>query len=296
MSDGSTTPDRSVASNLLARHLSEGAQRATHRTEGAAALVGVPAAITMKDLRVRFGEHVAVRTTTLDFNTHQVTALVGPSGCGKTTVLRAINRLHDDAGATVEGSVHLGALDVYASETSPELVRSRVGMVFQRPNPFPTMSIFNNVVAGLRFSGLRDKALLAEACEAALHHADLWDLVKDRLNEPATRLSGGQQQRLCIARALAVEPEVLLMDEPTSALDPVATQKIEDLITQISAHVTVVLVTHDMFQAARVSDKTAVFLLGEGRVGELVEEGPTAEIFSNPTDQRTAQYLTGHLA
>lgn len=252
-------------------------------------------AISLDNVAVRFGEHTAVRRATLDLDAKQVTALVGPSGCGKTTVLRAINRLHDDVGAIVTGSIHLGDLDVYAPDTSAELVRSRVGMVFQRPNPFPSMSIFNNVVAGLRFNGIRDKALLREACEAALHHADLWDLAKDRLNEPATRLSGGQQQRLCIARALAVEPEVLLMDEPTSSLDPVATQKIEDLITQISAHVTVVLVTHDMFQAARVSDKTAVFLLGEGRVGELIEAGPTAEIFSTPNDERTAHYLTGHL-
>ena len=281
--------------SVLARHLKEGANRAAQREHTSARLETMAPAVSLKDVQVRFGDHTAVRNTTIDLEAKEVTALVGPSGCGKTTVLRAINRLHDDVGAVVEGSIHLGDLDVYAPDTSAELVRSRVGMVFQRPNPFPSMSIFNNVVAGLRFNGIRDKALLAEACEAALHHADLWELVKDRLNEPATRLSGGQQQRLCIARALAVEPEVLLMDEPTSALDPVATQKIEDLITQISAHVTVVLVTHDMFQAARVSDKTAVFLLGEGRVGELVEVGPTAEIFANPTDERTAHYLTGHL-
>jgi phosphate transport system ATP-binding protein len=281
---------------VLSRHLKEGVNRAARREDASARLDPMAPAITLRDVSVRFGDHTAVRNTTIDLEAKQVTALVGPSGCGKTTVLRAINRLHDDAGAVVEGAIHLGDLDVYAPDTSAELVRSRVGMVFQRPNPFPSMSIFNNVVAGLRFNGIRDKVLLAEACEAALHHADLWELVKDRLNEPATRLSGGQQQRLCIARALAVEPEVILMDEPTSALDPVATQKIEDLITQISAHVTVVLVTHDMFQAARVSDKTGVFLLGEGRVGELVEVGPTAEIFSNPSDERTAHYLTGHLS
>ena len=172
------------------------------------------------------------------------------------------------------GQVHVGELDIYARDTRPELVRSLVGMVFQRPNPFPTMSIFDNVVAGLRLNGVRSKAVLREAAEAALHHAALWDLVKDRLNAPAIRLSGGQQQRLCIARALAVEPEVLLMDEPCSALDPIATAKIEELITRLSVDVTIGLVTHNMFQATRVSDFTAVFMLGEDRsTGELVEYG-----------------------
>jgi phosphate transport system ATP-binding protein len=256
---------------------------------------GAPAAISLTDVSVSFGDTVAVRHATLDLAENRVTALVGPSGCGKTTILRSINRLHDDNGATVTGTVMLGDLDVYAPTTAPELVRSRVGMVFQRPNPFPTMSIRDNVVAGLRFNGIRDKRLLREACETALHHAALWDLVKDRLDEPATRLSGGQQQRLCIARALAVEPEVLLMDEPTSALDPVATSKIEVLISELAKHVTVALVTHDMFQAARVSDQTAVFLLGDDRVGELVEVGPTSEVFTAPHDQRTLAYLTGHV-
>jgi phosphate transport system ATP-binding protein len=255
---------------------------------------GAPA-ITLEDVAVSFGDRVAVRKATLALATNRVTALVGPSGCGKTSILRAINRLHDHTGGTVTGEVRLGDLDVYAPGTSPELVRSRVGMVFQRPNPFPTMSIFDNAVSGLRFNGVRSKALLAEAGEAALRQAALWDIVKDRLRDPAVRLSGGQQQRLCIARALAVEPEVLLMDEPCSALDPVATAKIEALIAELSAHVTVVLVTHNMFQAARVSDETAVFLLGEDRVGELVEVGVTADVFSAPRDDRTREYVTGHI-
>ena len=252
-------------------------------------------AVTLDDVSVSFGGKVAVRNATLDLATKRVTALVGPSGCGKTSILRAINRLHDHTGGTVTGTIRLGDLDVYATDTQPELVRSRVGMVFQRPNPFPTMSIFDNVVSGLRFNGVRSKSLLADAGEAALRQAALWDIVKDRLRDPAIKLSGGQQQRLCIARALAVEPEVLLMDEPCSALDPIATAKIEALITELSAHVTVVLVTHNMFQAARVSDETAVFLLGEDRVGELVEVGPTTEVFGSPTDERTQAYVTGHI-
>jgi len=251
--------------------------------------------VALDDVSVSFGDHVAVRNTTLSLAANRVTALVGPSGCGKTSILRAVNRLHDHTGGIVHGRIRLGDLDVYGPGTSSELVRSKVGMVFQRPNPFPTMSIFDNVVAGLRFNSVRSKSLLAEAGEAALRHAALWDIVKDRLREPATRLSGGQQQRLCIARALAVEPEVLLMDEPCSALDPVATGKIEALICELAQHLTVVLVTHNMFQAARVSDDTAVFLLGEDRVGELVEVGPTGEVFGSPKDERTRAYVTGHI-
>ncbi len=254
-----------------------------------------PSAVTLTGVAVSFGGNPAVRKTTLAMARNRVTALVGPSGCGKTSILRAINRLHDHTGGTVTGTIRLGDLDVYAPDTQPELVRSRVGMVFQRPNPFPTMSIFDNVVSGLRFNGVRSKSLLTEAGEAALRQSALWDIVKDRLREPAVRLSGGQQQRLCIARALAVEPEVLLMDEPCSALDPIATGKIEALISELSAHVTVVMVTHNMFQAARVSDDTAVFLLGDDRVGELVEFGPTAEVFGSPRDERTQAYVTGHI-
>jgi phosphate transport system ATP-binding protein len=245
---------------------------------------------------VTFGSHRVVGDVTLDLVKHKVTALVGPSGCGKTTILRTVNRLHDDAGGKVTGTVLVGDLDVYARETQPELVRTRVGMVFQRPNPFPTMSIFDNVVAGLRLNGVRSKTVLREAAEAALHHAALWDLVKDRLNAPALRLSGGQQQRLCIARALAVEPEVLLMDEPCSSLDPIATAKIEALIAHLASDVTIGLVTHNMFQATRVSDYTAVFLLGDDRAtGQLVEFGPTAEIFDSPRDPRTKAYVSGEV-
>jgi phosphate transport system ATP-binding protein len=252
-------------------------------------------AVTLEDLKVSFGDHIAVRNVTLSLPARQVTALVGPSGCGKTTVLRAINRLHDHTGGLVEGTVRLGDIDVYAPDTDPELVRARVGMVFQRPNPFPTMSILENVTSGLRFNGIRNRVMLREAAESALRHAALWDIVKDRLNQTALRLSGGQQQRLCIARALAIEPDVLLMDEPCSALDPVATAKIEDLITNLAAEVTIVLVTHNMFQAARVSDNAAVFLLDDDRVGELVEVGPTVEIFDSPRNERTKQYVTGHV-
>jgi phosphate transport system ATP-binding protein len=245
---------------------------------------------------VTFDKHRVVRDVTLELARNRVTALVGPSGCGKTTILRTVNRLHDDTGGKVSGTVLVGDLDVYARDTQPELVRSRVGMVFQRPNPFPTMSIFDNVVAGLRLNGVRSKTVLREAAEAALHHAALWDLVKDRLHSPAVKLSGGQQQRLCIARALAVEPEVLLMDEPCSALDPIATAKIEELITNLATDVTIGLVTHNMFQATRVSDYTAVFLLAEDRAtGELVEYGTTKEIFDAPRDPRTRAYVSGEV-
>ncbi len=252
-------------------------------------------AVTLEDVSITFGEHVAVRNVTLEMPARQVTALVGPSGCGKTSVLRAINRLHDHTGGAVRGSVRLGSLEVYGPDVLPEVLRSRIGMVFQRPNPFPTMSIFDNVISGLRFNGVRNKRLLREMGIAALHNAALWDIVKDRLHQPALRLSGGQQQRLCIARALAIEPEVLLMDEPCSALDPVATAKIEDLIRHLSGEVTIALVTHNMFQAARVSDNVAVFLLGEDRVGELVEVGPTDQVFDTPNDARTKAYVTGHV-
>jgi phosphate transport system ATP-binding protein len=252
-------------------------------------------ALTLEDVSVTFGDHTAVRNVTLAIPRRQVTALVGPSGCGKTTLLRAINRMHDHTDGQVKGRIRIGDLDVYGPESRPELIRSRIGMVFQRPNPFPTMSVYDNAVSGLRLNGIRNKRLLRLAAENALHQAALWDIVKDRLNQPATRLSGGQQQRLCVARALAVEPDILLMDEPCSALDPVATAKIEDLITRLASDIAVVLVTHNMFQATRVSHQTAVFLLGDDRVGELAEVGATHEIFDNPTDPRTRAYVTGHI-
>ncbi len=252
-------------------------------------------ALTLEDVSVRFGDHVAIRKVSLKIPANRVTTLVGPSGCGKTALLRAINRMHDHTGGVVGGRISLGDLDIYGPGVRPELVRSRIGMVFQRPNPFPTMNIYENVVSGLRLNGVRSKRLLREAAESALHHAALWDIVKDRLHQPAVRLSGGQQQRLCIARALAVEPELLLMDEPCSALDPVATGKIEDLIGQLAPHITIVLVTHDMFQAARVSDQAAVFLMGDDRVGELVESGPASEVLNSPKDPRTKAYVSGRV-
>jgi phosphate transport system ATP-binding protein len=268
----------------------------TPSSTGPSHSAGVEAAVSLEEVSVTFGSHRVVRDVTLDLVRHKVTALVGPSGCGKTTILRAVNRLHDDSGGKVTGRIKVGDLDVYGRDTQPELVRSRVGMVFQRPNPFPTMSIFDNVVAGLRLNGVRNKALLREAAEQALHHAALWDLVKDRLQTPAIRLSGGQQQRLCIARALAIEPEVLLMDEPCSSLDPIATAKIEELITGLSTDVTIGLVTHNMFQATRVSDFTAFFLLGQDRAtGELIEYGTTRQIFDDPADPRTRAYVSGQV-
>lgn len=270
------------------------ATRGQASPDGAIGRVSAPA-VTLEGVEVSFADQVAVRNVTMELPSREVTALVGPSGCGKTTLLRALNRLHDHTGGRVTGTIRLGSVDVYSPDTQPEFVRSRIGMVFQRPNPFPTMSIFDNVVSGLRFNGIRNKKVLSEAAEAALHQAALWDIVKDRLHQPAVKLSGGQQQRLCIARALAVEPEVLLMDEPCSALDPVATAKIEDLMARLKSEVTIAIVTHNMFQAARVSDRTAVFLLGADRVGELVETGPTAELFESPRDPRTREYVAGHI-
>ncbi len=256
-----------------------------------------PAAVTLTDVAVDFGSAHAVRRVTFPLAANRVTALVGPSGCGKTTVLRAINRMHDRSGATVSGSIRLGDLEIYDRTTQPELIRSRIGMVFQRPNPFPTMSILDNVTSGLRFNGIRNKKVLAQAAETALRSAALWDSVKDRLGQPAVRLSGGQQQRLCIARALAVQPEVLLMDEPCSALDPVSTAAIEETIVALAAEVTIALVTHNMFQATRCADLTAVFLLdADDHVGELVEYGTTHQIFSSPEDPRTQEYVTGQVS
>jgi len=251
------------------------------------------AAVSLEKVSVSFGSHTVVRDVTLALAQNKVTALVGPSGCGKTTILRAVNRLHDDTGGKVTGKVTVGDLDVYGRDTQPELVRSRVGMVFQRPNPFPTMDIFDNVVAGLRLNGIRNKTILREAAESALRHAALWDLVKDRLHSPAVRLSGGQQQRLCIARALAIRPRVLLMDEPCSALDPTSTRRIEATIDDLRAEVTIVIVTHNMQQATRVSDYTAFFLAEQGTPGYIVEHGPTDAMFNEPQDPRTSDYVHG---
>jgi phosphate transport system ATP-binding protein len=255
--------------------------------------VGDPV-MRLKDVTVAFGGRKAVRGVSFDVHEGEITALIGPSGSGKTTLLRALNRMHDTVrSASVTGQVMLGETDCYAHSTDPTLLRSRVGMVFQRPNPFPTMSIYENAVAGLKFNGVRKKALLDEAAESALVGAALWDSVKDRLKAHASTLSGGEQQRLCIARALAVEPEVLLMDEPTSALDPIATKRIEELVGELKHRVTIIIVTHNMQQAMRVSDRCAFLLMGEDKAGELIEFGPTAKLFSEPTDERTLDYVNG---
>ena len=253
-----------------------------------------PVVMTLADVAVSFAGRTAVRDVTFDVHAGEVTSLIGPSGSGKTTLLRALNRMHDTVRtAVVTGSVRLGDLDVYASSTDPTLLRSRVGMVFQRPNPFPTMSIYENAVAGLKFNGIRKKALLDEAAESSLIAAALWDSVKDRLKAHGSTLSGGEQQRLCIARALAVEPEVLLMDEPTSALDPIATTRIEELVGELKNRVTIVIVTHNMQQAMRVSDRCAFLLMGDDKSGELIEFGPTSRVFSEPKDPRTLDYVNG---
>jgi len=242
----------------------------------------------VENLDVYYGAFHAIRRASLRVPPNQVMALIGPSGCGKSTFLRALNRMHDlTPGARVEGTVLLDDEDVYAPEIDPVTIRYRIGMVFQRPNPFPK-SIYENVVYGPQRHGERNSGALMEICERSLRRAALWDEVKDRLDRSALALSGGQQQRLCIARALAVDPEVILMDEPASALDPIATSKIEDLIGDLKREYTVVIVTHSMQQAARISDNTAFFLLGE-----LLETDTTATIFTKPKDKRTEDYITG---
>ncbi len=245
--------------------------------------------LTAKNVDVYYGEKQAVKKVNLNVEKGSVNALIGPSGCGKTTFLRAINRMHDlTPGARVEGEIRLDGEDLYAPGVDAVSIRRRIGMVFQKPNPFPTMTIFENVTSGLKLAGVRDSKLLMEVTERSLRQAALWEEVKDRLKTPATGLSGGQQQRLCIARALAVEPEILLMDEPTSALDPASTARIEDLMSDLKQVTTIVIVTHNMHQAARVSDTTSFFLNGD-----LVEHGLTDQIFTSPRDERTEAYVTG---
>jgi phosphate transport system ATP-binding protein len=235
-----------------------------------------------------YGPFQALHDISIEFNVNRVTALIGPSGCGKSTLIRCLNRMNDLISISrVEGRVLLEGEDIYDDSVDVVSLRRRVGMVFQKPNPFPK-SIFENVAYGLRVNGLRNRALLAERVEMSLKRSALWEEVKDRLNDSALGLSGGQQQRLCIARALAVEPEVLLMDEPASALDPIATQKIEDLIQELKDTYTIIIVTHNMQQAARVSDVTAFFYLGK-----LVEAGRTEEIFTRPRLKQTSDYITG---
>ncbi len=252
--------------------------------------------IDAKNLNIFYGKFKAVGDVNLTIEPRSVTAFIGPSGCGKSTVLRTLNRLHEViAGAHVEGDVLLDGENIYGKDVDPVNVRRTIGMVFQRPNPFPTMSIYENVVAGLKLQGgRRSKSDLDGTVEGSLRGANLWEEVKDRLSKPGGGLSGGQQQRLCIARAIAVEPQVLLMDEPCSALDPISTLAIEDLIQQLKEKYTIVIVTHNMQQAARVSEKTAFFnLAGVGQPGQLVEMDDTQRIFSNPSERRTEDYISG---
>jgi phosphate transport system ATP-binding protein len=250
--------------------------------------------LAVEHLSAYYGPFRALRDITFDIPSRAVTAIIGPSGCGKSTFIRTINRMHElIPGARVEGTIRLDGEDIYDPNVDPVALRRVIGMVFQRPNPFPTMSIYDNVAAGIRLGGRHPRARLDEIVERSLRRAALWDEVKDKLKQNATALSGGQQQRLCIARALAVEPEVLLMDEPASALDPIATLRIEELLAELRQLYSIVIVTHNMQQAARISDLTAFFSMDEDRAGYLVEVGPTQRIFTNPTQQLTEDYVTG---
>ena len=252
--------------------------------------------IDVKDLNIFYGSFKAVADVEMSVEPGSVTAFIGPSGCGKSTFLRTLNRMHEVIpGAYVQGSVAMDGVDLYGSEVDPVAVRRQVGMVFQRPNPFPTMSIAENVLAGIKLNNKRiSKGDAQDVVEQSLRHANLWNEVKDRLNPPGSGLSGGQQQRLCIARAIAVKPQVLLMDEPCSALDPISTLAIEDLIGKLKSTYTIVIVTHNMQQAARVSDRTAFFnLAATGKPGRLVEMDDTTKIFSNPGEKATEDYISG---
>jgi phosphate transport system ATP-binding protein len=249
--------------------------------------------VETREVGAWFGDHHVLESVSLTMRTGEVTALIGPSGCGKSTFLRILNRMHELVpGAALDGEVYVGGEEIYAENVRPAAVRVRVGMVFQRPNPFPAMSVRDNVLAGLKLAGIRcgdPDALLAES----LRRAGLWQEMRNRLRQPGGALSGGQQQRLCIARALAIRPQVLLMDEPCSALDPTSTRRIEETIAELKQDVTVVIVTHNMQQAQRVSDRCAFFLAGENQPGHVVEAGVTGQVFSDPADPRTADYVSG---
>jgi phosphate transport system ATP-binding protein len=242
--------------------------------------------ISVKNLEAFYGKNKVLKNISLDIPRNKVVAIIGPSGCGKSTFLRCLNRMNEVVGGTITGSILVDGEDL--TKTDPVLLRKRLGMVFQKPNPFPTMSIFNNVAAGLRFNGVRNKKILAPIVERSLKQAALWDEVKDNLEDSGVNISGGQQQRLCIARTLAVDPEVILMDEPASALDPISTSKIEELIFELKKNYTIVIVTHNMQQAARVSDYTAFFYMGE-----LIEYDKTTKIFTKPANKKTEEYVTG---
>lgn len=245
--------------------------------------------LTVENLSAGFGKKRVLEDISLSFKENMVTAIIGPSGCGKSTLIRCLNRMHEVAStAWVTGSVILGGQNIYSPDSDPVDVRRRIGMVFQKPNPFPTMSVFDNVAAGLRLNGVRDRKTVSIKVEENLRKAFLWDEVGDRINESGASLSGGQQQRLCIARALAIEPEIVLMDEPCSALDPVATAKIEELVIKLKETYTVIVVTHNMQQAARISDFTGFLYLGK-----LIEYGPTKQIFENPRNELTERYISG---
>jgi phosphate transport system ATP-binding protein len=252
--------------------------------------------IEVSDLNIYYGNFLAVEGVNVSIEPRSITALIGPSGCGKSTFLRSLNRMHEVIpGARVEGKVVMDGVDLYGADSDPVDVRRQIGMVFQRPNPFPTMSIYDNVAAGMRLNNKKMKrAELDDLVERSLRGANLWNEVKDRLDRPGAGLSGGQQQRLCIARAIAVEPDVLLMDEPCSALDPISTLAIEDLMTELKERFTIVIVTHNMQQAARVSEQTGFFNLnGVGQPGRLIEFNPTEKIFSNPDQKATEDYISG---
>lgn len=245
--------------------------------------------LKVEDLSAFFGSHQALKGISLEAHQNQVLALIGPSGCGKSTFIRCLNRLHEEVeGARVQGRVILSGRDIYSRGVDPVAIRRQIGMVFQKPNPFPGLSIFENVAIGLKLAGVSKRALIAEVVERSLVNAALWEEVKDKLKAPGTSLSGGQQQRLCIARTLAVDPPVILMDEPTSALDPISTAKIEELILQLKKSMTILIVTHNMQQASRISDRTGFFLLGD-----LVEIGDTSQIFTKPKARKTEEYITG---
>jgi phosphate transport system ATP-binding protein len=245
--------------------------------------------VRIEDVSVWYGSKKAIKNVSLNVRDKSVTAFIGPSGCGKTTLLRCLNRMHElTPGARAEGKVIIDGINIYDKSIDPVIIRRRVGVVFQKPNPFPTMSIFDNVAAGLRLNGLTNKTIIREIVEESLKNAALWDEVKNELQNPGMSLSGGQQQRLCIARALAMQPEVLLMDEPTSSLDPIGASKIEELVRNLKDHVTIIIVTHNMQQAGRVSDYTAFMYLGD-----LIEYGSTTQIFMKPEKELTERYISG---
>jgi phosphate transport system ATP-binding protein len=291
MNPEATDPETTEDDGRRAARVAPGAAASAARMQrkpGRARVAKTGRRVSVNGLNAYYGDQHAVKNLHIEFAPNEVTAIIGPSGCGKSTMVRCINRMHEEIpGARSDGSVTLDEEDVYASGVDVVSVRRTVGMVFQKPNPFPTMSIFDNVAAGLKLTGSRS-GKLKDRVEATLKGAGLWEEVKDRLSSPGIGLSGGQQQRLCIARTLAVEPEVILMDEPCSALDPIATLKIEELIEELKQSYTIVIVTHNMQQAARVADKTAFML-----AGELVEFDATETIFTNPSDKRTEEYVSG---